>query len=84
MNVFVNQNYYLHRRPCYMSVICSADPRFSYIRNVKSTAVPTFIVLGFPDLPFTLTVQNMSKGGCPENGQWESENGTENTGRPSE
>lgn len=38
MNVFVNWNYYLHRRACYMSVICSADPRFSsYICNVKST-----------------------------------------------
>lgn len=47
--------------PCYMSVICSADPRFSYIRNAKSTVgtVPTFIVLGFPDLPFTLTAQNI-------------------------
>lgn len=29
MNVFVNRNYYLHRGTCYMSVICSADPRFS-------------------------------------------------------
>lgn len=37
MNVFVNQNYYLHRRARYMSVICGADPRFSYIRNAKST-----------------------------------------------
>lgn len=58
MNVFVNQNYYLHRRACYMSVICRADPRFSYIRNAKSTTIPTFIVLAFPDLAFTHTVQN--------------------------
>lgn len=50
--------------PCYMSVICGADPRFSYIRNAKSTTVPTVYRSRFSGLAiYTYCSEYISRGG---------------------